>query len=84
MRWKKIAIVAALFIVVLVAALYAFVEFFDFNKFKPWIAKAVKDATGRELNIKGEIEIDFGFKMAAKSKITRHLPFGPINVQSTH
>ena len=62
MRWKKIAIVAALFIVVLVAALYAFVEFYDFNKFKPWIAKAVKDATGRELNIKGEIEIDFGIR----------------------
>ncbi len=62
MRWKKIVIAAALVFVVLIAALYAFVEFYDFNKFKPLIAKAVKDATGRELNIKGDIEIDFGIR----------------------
>ncbi len=62
MRWKKIVITAALVFIVLIAALYAFVEFYDFNKFKPLIAKAVKDATGRELNIKGNIEIDFGIR----------------------
>ena len=62
MRWKKIVIAAALVFVVLIAALYAFVEFYDFNKFKPLIAKAVKDATGRELNIKGDIDIDPGIR----------------------
>ena len=62
MRWKKIVIAVALVFVVLIAALYAFVEFYDFNKFKPLIAKAVKDATGRELNIKGDIDIDFGIR----------------------
>jgi uncharacterized protein involved in outer membrane biogenesis len=62
MRWKKIVIAAVLVFVVLIAALYAFVEFYDVNKFRPLIAKAVKDATGRELNIKGDIEIDFGIR----------------------
>jgi len=62
MRWKKIVIAAALVFVVLILALYAFVEFYDFNKFKPLIARAVKDATGRELKIKGDIQIDFGIR----------------------
>ena len=62
MRWKKIVIAVVLVFVVLIAALYAFVEFYDFNKFKPLITKAVKEATGRELNIKGDINIDFGIR----------------------
>ena len=62
MRWKKIVIAAVLVFVVLIAALYAFVKFYDLNKFKPLIAKAVKDATGRELNIKGDVNIDFGIR----------------------
>ena len=62
MRWKKIVIAVALVFVILIAALYAFVEFYDFNKFKPLITKAVKEATGRELNIKGDINIDFGIR----------------------
>ena len=62
MRWKKIVTAAVLVFVVLIVALYAFVEFYDVNKFKPLIAKAVKDATGRELNIKGDIVIDFGIR----------------------
>ncbi len=62
MHWKKILIAAALLFVALMAALYAFVEFYDFNKFKPLIARKVKSATGRELNIKGDIVIDFGIR----------------------
>jgi uncharacterized protein involved in outer membrane biogenesis len=62
MRWKKIVIPAASVLVVLILALYTFVEFYDFNKFKPLIAKAVQEATGRELNIKGDIDIDIGIR----------------------
>jgi uncharacterized protein involved in outer membrane biogenesis len=62
MRWKKIVIVAALIFVVLIVALYVFVEFYDFNKFKPLIAGAVKNATGRELKIKGDVDIEIGFR----------------------
>ena len=61
-RWKKILLAAALVVVVLIVGLYAFVSLYDFNKFKPMIAKAVKDATGRELTIAGNIEFDFGLR----------------------
>ena len=46
----------------LVVALYAFLSLYDFNKFKPTIAKAVKDATGRELVISGNIEFELGLR----------------------
>ncbi|MBT8363940.1 MAG: AsmA family protein, partial [Deltaproteobacteria bacterium] len=61
-RWKKILIAAALMIFVLFVALYAFLSLYDFNKFKPMIAKAVKDATGRELTIAGNIEFELGIR----------------------
>ncbi len=61
-RWKKILITAALLIAVLIVALYAFLSLYDFNKFKPMIAKAVKDATGRELTIAGNIEFELGIR----------------------
>ncbi len=41
-RWKKILIAASLVIAVLIVALYAFLALYDFNKFKPIIAQAVK------------------------------------------
>jgi uncharacterized protein involved in outer membrane biogenesis len=62
MLWKKILIAASLLIVVLIVALYAFLALYDFNKFKPMIAQAVKDATGRELTITGTIEFELGIR----------------------
>ena len=62
MPWKKIFIAAALLIVVLIGALYAFLALYDFNKFKPMIAQAVKDATGRELAITGNIAFELGIR----------------------
>ncbi|MBW2428322.1 MAG: AsmA family protein, partial [Deltaproteobacteria bacterium] len=59
-RWKKILIAAALLIFVLFVALYAFLSLYDFNKFKPMIAKVVKYASGRELTIAGNIEFELG------------------------
>lgn len=61
-RWKKVLITAASLIIVLIAALYAFLLFYDFNKLKPMIAKAVKEATGRELAIAGDIEFELGLR----------------------
>ncbi len=61
-RLKKILIAVALVIAVLIVALYAFLSLYDFNKFKPMIARAVKDATGRELSITGNIEFELGIR----------------------
>ena len=61
-RLRKILVAAFLVVVVLIAALYAFLSLYDFNKFKPMIAKAVKEATGRELTIAGNIEFELGVR----------------------
>ena len=61
-RWKKILIAAAMVVAVLMAAIYTFISFYDFNKFKPMIAKTVKNATGRELTIAGDIEFELGIR----------------------
>ncbi len=62
MRWKKILIAAVVLIVVLISAIYVFLAVYDFNRLKPLIAQALKDATGRELTIAGNIEIDPGIR----------------------
>jgi uncharacterized protein involved in outer membrane biogenesis len=61
-RWKKILITVGLLFVVLIVAIYGFLTFYDFNKFKPRIVQAVKDATGRELTIAGNIEFELGLR----------------------
>ena len=68
MRWKKLFIAVAFVLVVLIAGLFAFIELYNFNKFKPLIYRAVKNATGRELNIRGDIDIDFGIPPTIKVK----------------
>jgi len=60
MRWKKILIALALVVLLLIAVVYAFLSFYDFTKFKPMIAQAVKEATGRELKIGGKINFKMG------------------------
>ncbi len=48
-------------IIALMAAIYVFLYSFDYDKLKPRIARMVKDATGRELDIGGKIELVIGF-----------------------
>jgi AsmA protein len=68
---KKIGIVIAAvigaIIVVLVVAVVALPRLIDWNGYKPEIAQAVRDATGRELRIDGDIELsvlpDLSFRM---------------------
>jgi hypothetical protein len=60
MRWKWIAGTVFFLMIALVAAIYVFLYTFDYNKLKPRIARMVKDATGRELNIGGEIDLAIG------------------------
>jgi uncharacterized protein involved in outer membrane biogenesis len=64
MRWKWILMAGASLILVLVAAVWVILESYDYNKFKPRIAGAVKDATGRELKLGGEIDLEVGFSPA--------------------
>ena len=56
-HWKKILIGLAALVVVLIAGSYLFVRLYDFDRLKPKIARAVYEATGRELRIEGHIDI---------------------------
>jgi uncharacterized protein involved in outer membrane biogenesis len=58
-HWKKILLTSAVLVVLLIMAVNLFLLLYDFNRLKPTIARAVNDATGRELTIAGNIEFRF-------------------------
>jgi uncharacterized protein involved in outer membrane biogenesis len=63
MRWKWIKWALGIFVVLIIAlviTVYAVLSSYDFNSLKPKIARAVKDATGRELSLAGDIDLDIG------------------------
>jgi uncharacterized protein involved in outer membrane biogenesis len=64
MRWKWLVGTVFFLIIALMAAIYVFLYTFDYNKLKPRVARMVKDATGRELNIGGEIDLMIGLSPA--------------------
>lgn len=64
MRWKWVAAIAALMVLVLIASVYAYLNTYDYNELKPRVARIVKDATGRDLNLSGEIDLSIGFSPA--------------------
>ena len=55
--WKKILVGIAAPVVLLIAGSYLFVLLYDFDGLKPTIARAVFEATGRELRIEGRIDV---------------------------
>jgi uncharacterized protein involved in outer membrane biogenesis len=52
----------------LIVAVYMILINIDFNRLKPLIVRAVKNATGRELIIKGDLEVDFGLTLAISAE----------------
>ena len=61
MRWKWILAVIGLLFVALIVILYVIMVTFDFNKLKPKIAQAAREATGRELTLGGDFKVAIGF-----------------------
>ena len=64
MRWKWFLGIFAFLIIALVVVVYAVLATYDYNKLKPRIAQMVKGATGRELNLNGEVNLAIGFSPA--------------------
>ncbi len=60
MRWKRIAGIAAVLFIAMIVAAYVILSTYDYNKFKPRIAKVVEDATGRKLTLAGDIDLEVG------------------------
>jgi len=61
MRWKWFVAIGAVIVIALIASAYVYLKTYDYNKFKPRIARLVKNATGRDLNLSGEIDLAMGF-----------------------
>ena len=60
MRRKRIAGIAAVLLIAMIVAAYVILSTYDYNKFKPRIAKVVEDATGRKLTLAGDIDLEVG------------------------
>ncbi len=61
MRWKWIPITFGLLLIVMLGAVYLVLVNYDFNELKPRITRMVRDATGRDLKLGGNIKLAFGF-----------------------
>jgi len=61
MRWKWFAGIFTFLIIALMVTVYAVLVTYDYNKLKPRVAQLVKDATGRELHLGGEISLQLVF-----------------------
>jgi uncharacterized protein involved in outer membrane biogenesis len=63
-KWKWVLGIASAATVVLVVAVYVILSSYNYNGLKPGIIRAVKDNTGRELTIGGDISLKIGFTPA--------------------
>jgi len=60
MRWKWILGIIVFIIFAVTVTIYAILSSYDFNDLKPQIARMVKDTTGRELFLGGDLELEIG------------------------
>jgi uncharacterized protein involved in outer membrane biogenesis len=61
MRWKWIPITFGLLLIVMLGAVYLILVNYDYNELKPRITRMVRDATGRDLKLGGNVKLAFGF-----------------------
>lgn len=61
MRWKWIVGVGVIGVIAFIAAVYSVLATYDYNKLKPEVARMVKDATGRDLRLAGDMTLVFGW-----------------------
>ena len=64
MRLKTVLLGVVGLIIVLIVAVVVVLKSIDVNKYKPLIAEQVKAATGRELTIRGNLDLHIGFSPA--------------------
>ena len=60
MKWKWVLGVVSALIVLLGVAVYVILLSYNYNSLKPEIIRAVKDDTGRELTLGGDISLKIG------------------------
>ena len=60
MRWKWFVGILVFLILTLMVTAYVVLATYDYNELKPWVAREIKDATGRELRLDGEVDLTMG------------------------
>ena len=60
MRLKRIFIIAAAVVLFILVVIYLFLATYDYNTFKPRIVDVVQEATGRKLDLNGDIDFKIG------------------------
>ncbi len=63
-NWRKILSGVVVLVVAVIVAGVAIIKSIDLNEYKGLIAEEVKKATGRDLTITGELNLEFGFSPA--------------------
>jgi len=63
-RWKNRVRTVSASIVLMIAAVFVILSSYSYNDLKPEITRAVKDDTGRELTLAGDISLKIGFTPA--------------------
>jgi uncharacterized protein involved in outer membrane biogenesis len=78
MRWKWIVIGFCGVVVILIIAVYVILSTYDFNSLKPQITKQVRDATGRELTLGGDIRLKISLTpaLAVENVSFQNAPWG--------
>ncbi len=62
MRWKRILGILACTVVLVIFGGYVFLSTYNFEDLKPKMVRAVKDSTGRELTLGGNIKLEVGLR----------------------
>ena len=78
MHWKRILGIGGLLVISALVVVYGVLATYDYNKFKPRLARMVKDATGRELRLNGDLKLALGLAPAlvASDAALSNAPWG--------
>jgi len=70
--------IAAVIVVLVVLGAYFFLSTYDYNRLKPRITKAAKDATGRELTLAGNLDVKISLSptLTAEQITLQNAPWG--------
>jgi len=79
MKWKWIVGSFLALVIVVIAAAYVIVSTYDFSSLKPRLVQTVREATGRELLVHGDINIAFGLTPYRRRKGQRFFQMNRFN-----
>ena len=78
MRWKWACLGVVVLVMAAMVTVYAVLASYDYNSLKPRMARMVKDATGRELKLGGEVGLTMGFPptLVVRDAVFANAPWG--------